>query len=139
VRASGQNVLKVFGRLDILTNNAAFQQHADPLEDITDAQLMQTLHTNIGGDLHLARTVLPHLERGRHRRRLRNRSVRQPEAARLCVDQRHHPRFNPFAPATCLSAASASTRWRDFAQRFAPASLRNPFRTALPFALRVTV
>jgi NAD(P)-dependent dehydrogenase (short-subunit alcohol dehydrogenase family) len=53
-----------FGRLDVLVNNAAFQQHADKLEDITDAHLQETLQTNVAGYLQMARAALPHLQRG---------------------------------------------------------------------------
>ena len=46
---------EAFGRLDVLVNNAAFQEHADSLEDITDERLDQTLRTNIYGYFHMAR------------------------------------------------------------------------------------
>jgi len=53
-----------FGGLDILVNNAAFQQHTKSLEDLTEAHLQETLQTNIGGYFHMARAALPHLPRG---------------------------------------------------------------------------
>jgi NAD(P)-dependent dehydrogenase (short-subunit alcohol dehydrogenase family) len=53
-----------FGRLDVLVNNAAFQQHSEKLEDITDEHLQETLQTNIGGYLHMARAALPHMKQG---------------------------------------------------------------------------
>jgi NAD(P)-dependent dehydrogenase (short-subunit alcohol dehydrogenase family) len=53
-----------FDRLDILVNNAAFQEHAHSLEDITDERLNETLHTNIGGYFYMARAALPHLKQG---------------------------------------------------------------------------
>ena len=53
-----------FGRLDILVNNAAFQEHAHSLEDITDERLDETLSTNIFGYFHMARAALPHLKPG---------------------------------------------------------------------------
>ena len=56
--------VKEFGRLDILVNNAAFQEHAASLEDITDERLEETLHTNIGGYVYMARAALPHLKQG---------------------------------------------------------------------------
>jgi len=59
-----QRVLEQFGRLDILVNNAAFQEHAESLEDIDDKHLQETLQTNIGGYFHMARAALPHLPRG---------------------------------------------------------------------------
>jgi NAD(P)-dependent dehydrogenase (short-subunit alcohol dehydrogenase family) len=59
-----QQVVEKFGRLDILVNNAAFQEHAESIEDITDAHLMETLETNIGGYFHMARAALPHMKEG---------------------------------------------------------------------------
>ena len=56
--------VEALGGLDVLVNNAAFQQHADSLEDITDAHLQETLQTNIAGYIHMARAALPHLKRG---------------------------------------------------------------------------
>jgi NAD(P)-dependent dehydrogenase (short-subunit alcohol dehydrogenase family) len=53
-----------FGHLDVLVNNAAFQQHADKLEDITDMHLQETLQTNVAGYILMARAALPHLKEG---------------------------------------------------------------------------
>ncbi|MGJ7904022.1 SDR family oxidoreductase [Lysobacter sp. 1R34A] len=53
-----------FGRLDVLVNNAAFQLHADSLEELSDAHLQETLQTNIAGYFHMARAALPHLGQG---------------------------------------------------------------------------
>jgi NAD(P)-dependent dehydrogenase (short-subunit alcohol dehydrogenase family) len=52
------------GRLDILVNNAAYQQHQASLEDITDEQLARTFHTNIFGYFYMARAALRYLPRG---------------------------------------------------------------------------
>ena len=52
------------GGLDILVNNAAFQQHTASLEDLTEAHLQETLQTNIGGYFHMARAALPYLGEG---------------------------------------------------------------------------
>jgi NAD(P)-dependent dehydrogenase (short-subunit alcohol dehydrogenase family) len=52
------------GGLDLLVNNAAFQEHAESLEDITDEQLDRTFRTNIFGYFYMARAALPHLEEG---------------------------------------------------------------------------
>ncbi|GAB2629035.1 SDR family oxidoreductase [Novilysobacter erysipheiresistens] len=59
-----KQTLKAFGRLDVLVNNAAFQQHAARIEDITDAQWEETLQTNIGGYFKLARAAIPHMQAG---------------------------------------------------------------------------
>ncbi|MCU1347138.1 MAG: short-chain dehydrogenase/reductase [Acidobacteria bacterium] len=52
------------GGLDILVNNAAFQEHAESLEQITDEHLDLTFRTNIYGYFHMARAALPHLRQG---------------------------------------------------------------------------
>ncbi|HXH01085.1 MAG TPA: SDR family oxidoreductase, partial [Xanthomonadaceae bacterium] len=59
-----RKTLKAFGKLDILVNNAAFQQHVPSITDITDAQLQETLQTNIAGYFHMARAAVPHMQRG---------------------------------------------------------------------------
>ena len=63
-RQAVESALREFGRLDVLVNNAAFQEHAQSLEDITDERLDQTLRTNIYGYFHMARAALPHLKKG---------------------------------------------------------------------------
>ncbi len=62
-RAVKQTV-DAFGKLDVLVNNAAFQEHAASLEEIDDRRLQETLDTNIGGYFRMARAALPHLKRG---------------------------------------------------------------------------
>ncbi|RRS04636.1 SDR family oxidoreductase [Aquabacterium soli] len=56
--------VKAFGKLDILVNNAAFQEHAASLEDLTDERLDETFRTNILGYMYMARAALPHLRQG---------------------------------------------------------------------------
>jgi NAD(P)-dependent dehydrogenase (short-subunit alcohol dehydrogenase family) len=63
-REAVEKTVKEFGKLDILVNNAAFQQHQEGLEDITDEQLDQTFRTNIYGYFYMARAALLHLGRG---------------------------------------------------------------------------
>jgi NAD(P)-dependent dehydrogenase (short-subunit alcohol dehydrogenase family) len=53
-----------FGKLSILVNNAAFQSHAEKLEDISDEHFDETLHTNLYGYFHMAKAALPHLQEG---------------------------------------------------------------------------
>ena len=59
-----ERAVRAFGRLDVLVNNAAFQEHADSIEDITEERLDQTLRTNVHGYFHMAKAALPHLKRG---------------------------------------------------------------------------
>jgi NAD(P)-dependent dehydrogenase (short-subunit alcohol dehydrogenase family) len=56
--------VKAFGKLSVLVNNAAFQQHADAIGDITDACFNETLRTNLYGYFHMARAASPHLGSG---------------------------------------------------------------------------
>ncbi|MDX6577734.1 MAG: hypothetical protein QOE96_3687 [Blastocatellia bacterium] len=53
-----------FGQLDLLVNNAAFQQHQESLTDISDEQWDTTFKTNIYGYFYMARAALPHLKKG---------------------------------------------------------------------------
>lgn len=55
---------QAFGRLDVLVNNAAFQDHDDGLQAISDEKWDKTLRTNIYGYFYMARAVLPHLRAG---------------------------------------------------------------------------
>ena len=63
-RKAVRKAVKAFGRLDVLVNNAAFQQHVERLEDLSDRHLQETLQTNIAGYFHMARAALPHMEEG---------------------------------------------------------------------------
>jgi NAD(P)-dependent dehydrogenase (short-subunit alcohol dehydrogenase family) len=59
-----KKVVKTFGGIDVLVNNAAFQEHVDSLVDLKDDQIEMTFRTNIFGYMHMARAVLPHLKQG---------------------------------------------------------------------------
>jgi NAD(P)-dependent dehydrogenase (short-subunit alcohol dehydrogenase family) len=59
-----ERTLAEFGKLDILVNNAAYQQHQDGLQDISDEQWDHTFRTNIYGYFRMARAALPHLKAG---------------------------------------------------------------------------
>jgi NAD(P)-dependent dehydrogenase (short-subunit alcohol dehydrogenase family) len=56
--------VKAFGKLSILVNNAAFQEHAESIEDITDEHFDETLRTNLYGYFHMVRAASPHLGSG---------------------------------------------------------------------------
>ncbi|MES2260226.1 MAG: SDR family oxidoreductase [Pseudomonadota bacterium] len=56
--------VSTFGRLDILVNNAAFQEHADSLAELSEERFDLTMKTNIYGYFHMAKAVVPHLKRG---------------------------------------------------------------------------
>jgi len=59
-----EKTVSEFGRLDILVNNAAFQEHANSIEDVTDDRLEETFRTNIFGYFYMARAAVPHLKEG---------------------------------------------------------------------------
>lgn len=61
--ASAQVVAR-FGHIDILVNNAAFQEHANSLLELSEERFDLTMKTNVYGYFHMAKAVLPHLRRG---------------------------------------------------------------------------
>ena len=56
--------VKKLGRLNILVNNAAYQQHQEKLEDLSEEQWDRTFKTNIYGYFYMAKAALPHLREG---------------------------------------------------------------------------
>jgi NAD(P)-dependent dehydrogenase (short-subunit alcohol dehydrogenase family) len=58
-----QTVAKL-GKLDILVNNAAYQQHRESICEIDDEQWDRTFKTNIYGYFRMTKAALPHLKKG---------------------------------------------------------------------------
>ena len=56
--------VKAFGRLDVLVNNAAFQEHAKSIETLSEERFDLTMKTNIYGYFHMAKAAVPHLTNG---------------------------------------------------------------------------
>lgn len=56
--------VEAFGRLDVLVNNAAFQEHVDEFEALTEEQFDRTLKTNLYGYFHMAKAATPHMPPG---------------------------------------------------------------------------
>lgn len=63
-RAAVEQTVEEFGHLDILVNNAAFQQHQESIEDVSEEQWENTFRTNIFGYFHMAKAALPHMKPG---------------------------------------------------------------------------
>lgn len=59
-----ENVIKEYGKLHILVNNAAFQAEQKKLEDISDDQLENTFRTNIFAYFYMAKAALAYLPKG---------------------------------------------------------------------------
>src|SRR5690606_6348835 len=59
-----QQAIRVFGKLDIVVNNAAQQYPQNNLEDITEEQLLKTFSTNIFSYFYITQAALPHLTEG---------------------------------------------------------------------------
>ena len=59
-----RQTVAAFGKLNVLVNNAASQEHAASLEDLTEERFDETFRTNIYGYFHMAKAALPHLEAG---------------------------------------------------------------------------
>lgn len=59
-----ERTVEEFGKLDILVNNAAFQQHQESLEDVSEEQWDRTFKTNIYAYFYLAKAALPHMREG---------------------------------------------------------------------------
>lgn len=59
-----KQVIKGFGRLDILVNNAAEQHITRGLEEISEEDLESTFRTNIFGYFFMTKAALPHLKEG---------------------------------------------------------------------------
>lgn len=59
-----EETVRQLGKLDILVNNAAFQEHADALSDLSDERFDETMKVNVYGYFYMARAALPYLREG---------------------------------------------------------------------------
>jgi NAD(P)-dependent dehydrogenase (short-subunit alcohol dehydrogenase family) len=59
-----EDTIEELGKLDILVNNAAFQNSVESIEEITEEQWDHTFRTNIYGYFHMAKAAIPHMKPG---------------------------------------------------------------------------
>ena len=63
-RSAVAQTVEAFGGLQVLVNNAAFQEHAERLEDLSEERFDHTMRTNVYGYFYMAKAALAHMERG---------------------------------------------------------------------------
>jgi NAD(P)-dependent dehydrogenase (short-subunit alcohol dehydrogenase family) len=97
--AAVMRVVKEFGTVDVLVNNAAFQLHVSRFEDLTEEHFDLTLKTNLYGYFHMVQacraTFAPGI--GDREHRLGHGHVRQHFHRRLLDDEGRHPCLHPRA------------------------------------------
>ncbi|WPP02015.1 SDR family oxidoreductase [Pseudomonas sp. HR96] len=59
-----QRTVQQFGRIDVLVNNAAFQQTHATLEEIPDEEWLRTVNVNITAMFRICQAALPHMPAG---------------------------------------------------------------------------
>jgi NAD(P)-dependent dehydrogenase (short-subunit alcohol dehydrogenase family) len=63
-RDAVERTVAEYGKLDVLVNNAAFQETQQKLEDITDEQFDTTFKTNIYGYFYMVKAAVAYLPKG---------------------------------------------------------------------------
>jgi NAD(P)-dependent dehydrogenase (short-subunit alcohol dehydrogenase family) len=58
------DAVKGLGGLDILVNNAAYQQSKESIFDISDEQMVRTFETNIFATFRISKAAIPHMQPG---------------------------------------------------------------------------
>lgn len=64
IEAGVARVVKEFGRLDILVNNAAEQHEVRDLSELTAQQIERTFRTNVFSFFFMAKAAVPHMKEG---------------------------------------------------------------------------
>ncbi|HLH05701.1 MAG TPA: SDR family oxidoreductase [Terriglobales bacterium] len=63
-RKAVRETMNHYGRIDVLVNNAAFQNSQEDIEEISEQQWDHTFRTNIYGYFHMAKAAIPYLKPG---------------------------------------------------------------------------
>jgi NAD(P)-dependent dehydrogenase (short-subunit alcohol dehydrogenase family) len=63
-KAAVARTVEKLGGLDILVNNAAFQEHVETFEDLTEEQFDLTIKTNLYGYFHMTKAAVPEMMPG---------------------------------------------------------------------------
>ena len=63
-REAVERTVQAFGQLDVLVNNAAFQEHVNDFEELTEAHFDRTLKTNLYGYFYMAKAAVPRMRPG---------------------------------------------------------------------------
>jgi NAD(P)-dependent dehydrogenase (short-subunit alcohol dehydrogenase family) len=63
-RSAVERTVDELGGLDVLVNNAAFQEHVGGIEELDDAHFDRTLKTNLYGYFYMARAAVPKMKPG---------------------------------------------------------------------------
>ena len=59
-----KQTVESLGPIDVLVNNAAFQEHALALEDLSEEHFDRTIKTNLYGYFHMVKAAAPHMKAG---------------------------------------------------------------------------
>ena len=59
-----KRTIEGLGKLDVLVNNAAFQEHVNSLEELTDEHFDRTIKTNLYGYFFMVKAAVPHMRNG---------------------------------------------------------------------------
>ena len=63
-RAAVERTVRELGGLDVLVNNAAFQEHVEDFEALSDEQFDRTMKTNLYGYFYMAKAAVKHMKPG---------------------------------------------------------------------------
>jgi NAD(P)-dependent dehydrogenase (short-subunit alcohol dehydrogenase family) len=72
-----------FGRIDVLVNNAAFQERRESIREVSTEEWERTLHTNLSATFWLCREAVPHMEPGASIINVSSIQATQPSASLL--------------------------------------------------------